>query len=405
MTPHSLPDLAVGVYAGKGASHSWLWFLDMIDRFGCHLPSVKVLDERSAQRLTEQDLNVFLVSGGDTFALAEHLGEQGARAIERFVEKGGIYWGSCAGAYLVLKSSRFPLNLFNFIKARIGNLTSEASLIHGLDNRFKTQYGCRYVVQPVREEVLLGLVDSGSISKRLVSAPLYGGPVIEETQDGTELCFYAAFTHKTKFMVERSIAHEMVLGKKALLKYEFGKGTFFVSGPHMEHPGYPEANRLLVDLLCPGAGRFWGTYNSSKYLSLKKGYGQEKSTRRLKSNLSSIRIMARSIEFQDVVWQIGSKYYDPPKLIVFVEALWKRFLTFEKLPTQTQKESLEALLILSEKVKSFLRDLLHRLDRKEDSQATATKLLKAIRQLLIDFFNLFYRSLKTCFMDTGPNHG
>ena len=98
----------IGIYVGHGASHSWTWFADIFEKFGCY--NVKFIDEADVEKGLLTDCNVFFISGGDTFAIAEGLGKPGAEEIERFVINGGIYIGSCAGAYLPLRSSLKPLN-------------------------------------------------------------------------------------------------------------------------------------------------------------------------------------------------------------------------------------------------------------------------------------------------------
>ena len=103
----------IGVYAGTGTSHSWLWFVEIFDRMGFH--DLAFLDEYSFQRPLAEELDVLAVSGGDTFAVARGLGPEGAKNLESFVRTGGLYIGSCAGAYLPLNSSKEYLNSFNFV--------------------------------------------------------------------------------------------------------------------------------------------------------------------------------------------------------------------------------------------------------------------------------------------------
>ena len=111
----------VGVYVGAGTSHSWTWFADIFERNG--IVTVKFFDEGHFTREWLNQIDVLLVSGGDTFAIAEGLGRNGAEQLEEFIASGGVYIGSCAGAYLPLKSSLPPLNQFNFVTSRITNLT------------------------------------------------------------------------------------------------------------------------------------------------------------------------------------------------------------------------------------------------------------------------------------------
>ena len=79
----------VGIYVGAGASHSWTWFADIFDREA--YSAVCFLDERDIAAGALSRIDVFFVSGGDTFAIAYGLGKTGADAIEKFVRCGGIY--------------------------------------------------------------------------------------------------------------------------------------------------------------------------------------------------------------------------------------------------------------------------------------------------------------------------
>ncbi len=141
----------VGIYVGQGASHSWTWFADIFDREA--YANVSFLDDDDIATGALSGVDVFFVSGGDTFAIAQGLGKSGADAIEKFVRSGGIYIGACAGAYLPLNSSLPPLNLFNFVATRIANLTKDLPEAVAKPEKFCTEYGCRYVYHPVRESV------------------------------------------------------------------------------------------------------------------------------------------------------------------------------------------------------------------------------------------------------------
>ena len=112
---------SIGVYTGSGASHSWLWFVEILDRMG--FCNVCFVDERDILSKALESLNVLLMSGGDTFAIAEGLGGEGSNKLRTFIEGGGLYIGSCAGAYLPLRSSMDFLNQFNYIDVKISNIS------------------------------------------------------------------------------------------------------------------------------------------------------------------------------------------------------------------------------------------------------------------------------------------
>ena len=192
-------------------------------------------------------VDVFFVSGGDTFAIAQGLGKTGADAIEKFVRCGGIYIGACAGAYLPLNSSLPPLNQFNFVATRIANLTKDLPEAVAKPEKFCTEYGCRYVYHPVRESVRLRLSGWGR-DGQYVEAPLYGGPALLPSDDAVVLAEYAGFTDSTEFLIDREIAGRALLGTAAAIKKDYGRGAFYLFGPHFEHPDFHEANSLLFEI-------------------------------------------------------------------------------------------------------------------------------------------------------------
>ena len=75
-------------------SHSWLWFVDMFRPNGLLMPSRSGCP-CSALRAASTN-GRFGGSGGDTVAIAEALGEEGARQLEAFIKAGGVYLGSSA---------------------------------------------------------------------------------------------------------------------------------------------------------------------------------------------------------------------------------------------------------------------------------------------------------------------
>ena len=165
----------IGIYTGAGTSHSWLWFVELLEKMDVN--SLIFVNEQDLQCEKGLDgIDAFLLSGGDTFAIAEGMGERGAKNLERFIFSGGLYFGSCAGAYLPLNSTTNPLNLLNLARVRISNLIKSRppSLVDS--EKFCTPYGCRYVYHPVRDEVRIVREDGASTGAAEITAPLYGGP-------------------------------------------------------------------------------------------------------------------------------------------------------------------------------------------------------------------------------------
>src|SRR4030067_1627497 len=174
----------IGIYTGSGASHSWLWFVELLDRMGFY--HVHFVDERDILSNALETLSVLLMSGGDTFAIAKGLGAEGSAKLRSFIEGGGLYIGSCAGAYLPLRSSMDFLNQFNFIHVTISNISRRLSELE----RYLFQkvgcssYGCDFVFHVVREDVLLEMVNGFQADgKKEIIDPLYGGPSMLPSED------------------------------------------------------------------------------------------------------------------------------------------------------------------------------------------------------------------------------
>ena len=70
---------------------------------------IQFIDDCDITREALDRTTVLLISGGDTFAIAEALGQPGAQQLKSFFERGSLYIGRCAGAYLPLNSSLAPL--------------------------------------------------------------------------------------------------------------------------------------------------------------------------------------------------------------------------------------------------------------------------------------------------------
>ena len=226
----------IGVYAGRASSHSWLWLADLFDH-------VVPLDEKTFASGLEK-LDVVCISGGDTFGLAEHLGERGAERLDRFVRDGGTYVGICAGACLCLRSSRPPLSWFNFTEGTIGNIAPEAPEPLWQNLKYSCSYGACEVFHPVRGEVELVTHEGDRFT-----APLYGGPAILPGTGMSVLAKFDGFCEGTGFITDEATARSTYLGRAAVVEQPMGRGRLLLCSPHLEHPGYGKANRSLVQLI------------------------------------------------------------------------------------------------------------------------------------------------------------
>ncbi|MBD3321492.1 MAG: hypothetical protein GF350_10405 [Chitinivibrionales bacterium] len=389
MTEKSL-DFHTGVYVGCGASHSWTWFADIFERCGYY--GVSFLSENDIADNALDCCDCLFVSGGDTFSIAQGLGRKGADRIGRFVRNGGIYLGACAGAYLPLKSSLYPLNMFNFVQARITNLTKNLPDPKTDSDKFCTAYGCSYVFHPVREDIVIKLVtpdaDTGSIT-----APLYGGPGIVPSQDVEVLAVYRDFTDRTEFLVDENLACDSIIGYAAAVRKRHGKGAFYLFGPHFEHPDYEDANRYLFSIMrtMHGKAGFTPACVHDKPVTCSTPVSRRVYLDFLK-HISNARIVALALERTSYTWHIGRKVYDPEKIRVFIEAVWKRAqaLYAGKGHECIPEEKILPLLKLAAAVNRDLRLLKRNAGTPQQGEFSANQLFDNLKEQTAAFLSLYF---------------
>jgi len=377
----------IGIYTGGGSSHSWLWFVDVFERLG--LWDLCFLDEAAINEDALRSIDVLAVSGGDTFALAESLGRSGAEALRRFVCDGGLYIGSCAGAYLVMPSSKAPLNNFNLVNVKIANLAK--SLPPSLKNhdKFFVQYGCSYVFHPVREEVRLRLESDALFQgEEFVKAPLFGGPAMLPSEDGTVIASYHSFTEKTVFLTDEEICRNTLIEKAAIVRSKLGKGCLYLFGPHLEHPLYKDANLLVGRIIA--AEKSVQLNNNIQAASAPPPVRSSKDLRR---QISNARIVAGSMEFMPVKWLIGCKVYEPEKIRVFLEAMWRRLRRLER--AHLSGWELDEVISKAARIVSVLRRMHTAIGEGRDATHLAAELFPLLRECTSSFFSLYFKTLRS----------
>lgn len=386
----------IGIYAGSGTSHSWLWFVDLFEKAGFY--DLVFLDEASVRSNHLYGLDVLVISGGDTFAVARSLGREGGRNIRSFVEQGGVYMGSCAGAYLPMNSSKTPLDQFNFADVKITNLSKILPAAEISTCKFCTSYGCDFVFHPVREAVRLKTTCFYDTDAALeFTAPLYGGPGMTAADPSWVLAVYEGFTEKTAFLASPQIAQKTLVGNGAVVRVPFNKGCFYLLGPHLEHPKFERANQFIIDAIILETAKdiahekpdqtmidFPGKYsicgNQAKELLLT-----------LRRELSNSRIVAGSLEFLPIQWLIGQKVYEPEKIRVYLESMWKRMKILEKYPDLIiGPELVLRITTAAEKVTIDLRRIKQQVDNDAESLETAITLFDLLHVLSICFFDLYF---------------
>jgi glutamine amidotransferase-like uncharacterized protein len=372
----------IAVYSGSGASHSWIWFADLFERSG--LFDVGFIDESTVKDAGLSGFDAFFVGGGDTYEMASSLGREGAGAIEGFVREGGFYFGSCAGAYLVLSGVDLePFAPFNLIRGDMLNVMEAPPEPRCLEHKYKSAYGDRWVFHPVYGEVKL--------APQNINAPLFGGPVISEAVPDEVLAEYSGLTDRAAYLWPRLDAEGFVKGRSAVLLSGQGGGTVVASGPHLEHPLYPAANALAADLLrvhCSERPRMM-MKPSSSYISTDDGTPL---LLEMKRQVSNARIVGFGLERMPVSWKLGQKVWEPEKICMFLDCVWGRLpYLFEHGGLIGHDGELERLASGYADVTRVSKSLKIKVESGQDSLAEASKLLLSLKELTARFLSLYFR--------------
>lgn len=386
----------IGIYTGSGASHSWLWFVQILDRTGFY--NVHFIDEKDILSNGLEPLNVLLMSGGDTFAIAESLGAEGSDQLRRFIEGGGLYIGTCAGAYLPLKSSMDFLNQFNFINVKISNISRRLSeperpLVRKVAC---SSYGCDFVYHVVREDVVLKMVNGFQAGgKNEIVAPLYGGPSMLPSEDIEPIATYKGFTKKTKFLVGEELAEKTLIGNIAVAKKAMGKGHLYIFGPHFEHPYYPSCNLFLSGIIGNEQnGRLHQNQNdfSRDPRNQIEGEALGELLKDIKRELSNSRIMVSGLNDFSSRWLIGNKYYEPEKISVFINTVWDKLKDLESMPDLEVDRTLCLRCVeISKEISRDIKIIKSEIQGQKDATSLASKLFVNLKALSSHFFSLYFK--------------
>ncbi|MHB8894222.1 MAG: BPL-N domain-containing protein [Candidatus Geothermincolia bacterium] len=401
----------VAVYWGEGASHSWIWFTDLLERLGIF--DARFVSHTDILEGTLDDRDLLLVGGGDTYAMAEGLGDRGAATIERFVREGGLYHGSCAGAYLVLSGVDLePFTPFNLIEGDMLNVMREPPPARCLEHKYLAPYGEDWVFHPVYGEVELSPGTAGAGMRSFdgtgaVGAPLFGGPVLSVPDVECRLADYAHVTARAAFPWPREDAERLIHRKQAVAVRVLGSGTVVASGPHLEHPLFPRANAVMAEVFARHFARRAASDlpagpASAGELSPAKGAratGQRAESARLalleiKRQVSNARIVGFGLEKTAVTWKIGVKVWEPEKIRMFLDYAWDRLPYLEgrcAAGLQMPLDDLEALALGYGEVTVLAKTLKLKVESQQDSQAEALSLLTRLKELTASFLSLYLR--------------
>jgi len=364
----------IGVYVGNGASHSWIWFVDSLERFGLY-DMVFLTEDDIVNSL--DDIDILAIGGGDTYTIAGSLGPDRLAKVSNFIKNGGFYIGTCAGAYLPLKSSKDMLSWFNIVEARINNLAKTLPEPKRMKDKYCVSYGCDLIYHPVRGPLVV------KMNGRSVVAPLYGGPPMIAYEGVEELAYYEGFTDGTVFLIDYDIAKETLFGKAAVLRKTHGKGLLYLYGPHFEHPQYPEANKELLSAIMENVSVEGKRSERGEVASFDRLWVKD-----LKREISNARIAANGIMMSPITWKIGQKIWEPEKFSYFLDAIWKRLGDLEK-SASLGPGGPQGMIKRSEEATVHLRELGRRLKGEGDTTDLAEEAFSNLRLLTSEFLNLY----------------
>jgi hypothetical protein len=293
---------SVIVYTGPGASNSWIWLADFLEKKG-FLNTDFISDPRM---IPDAGADVIMIPGGDAFGIAEAFGGDGLRRVSGMIETGSGYVGICAGAYLPLRSSIPPLSEFNLMESKIANISSSLPDRIVDQERYSVRYGCSYVFHPARGPVML----EGDAE---IKAPLYGGPFLLPSPNERVLLSFKGLTDETEVLVDREVCMRTMIGRAACIEGMHGKGRVVCISAHLEHPDYPEANAYFSQLLrsfpSGRGGRIAGDRSSADMGDARRV-------------IADLRVLANALASHS--WKIGIKYWESEKLLFYIDAVRKR---------------------------------------------------------------------------------
>ena len=219
-----VPDaLKVVFYCDRGVG------VDLVGRLMDDCPEF-IVTFANGKEIGEGALNgadMVVHSGGSGESQFFGLGEKGVAAEREFVKKGGLYHGTCAGAFLVLEETRRKRNQMVPFKPDDpehyrGGATVELDFTEA------------------------GLAAMGQKGPRMVR--YHGGPAMipGKPVEGTDMKVFAYYGKKMEKIEKPEADVRGMTGKAAIIAGTFGKGKIFICGPH------PESGRSTQDIFYKG---------------------------------------------------------------------------------------------------------------------------------------------------------
>jgi predicted membrane protein len=104
--------------------------------------------------------------------------------------------------------------------------------------------------------------------------------------------------------------------------------------------------------------------------------------------------VAGSLEFLPVQWLIGQKVYEPQKMRVYLESMWKRLMVLDKNKAVFfEPDQYQVIVNSASRITIELRRIKKQIDENQDSLKTAVKIFDLLHVLSISFFGLYFSTL------------
>ena len=112
--------------------------------------------------------------------------------------------------------------------------------------------------------------------------------------------------------------------------------------------------------------------------------------RDIKSQVSNARIVALSLERNQVTWMIGHKLYEPAKIRVFLETIWERFSVLENSCFSVDEDLLLGLKSSFQDITRLIRDIKFMTDEGAETTDHASQLFINIKESCAHFLMLYF---------------
>ena len=381
--------LKIGIFIGKGASYSWIWFVKTFDLLDYN--DIYFLDEFDVISGELAHYDCFVLPGGDPFQVADGLGEEGLSQVKSFVEGGGTYLGVCAGTYLAISFCENPMPWLNLVDVPIKNFALEPPEAVRMKYKYLVPYRDGFVYHPVRGSLEVSTGDEA------FKAPLYGGPPMLAPQE-LRLLDYSGFDDKTLYLIDEGEAKKTMLGYAAGLRVPVGKGVLYLFGPHFEHPHYPRANHFLHDILTTVTPQADGPLGAD--VTLLMGDDLKRWIKSLRREVSSSRVLANGLT--DLRWKIGEKVWEDEKILYVITELLKLLKDLQKYqvlpvsdPASLERDAKRIHALLAE-----IRVL--SMDGKETNHQ-ASVLIESTKSLSKGLFEAYFKFKRKNWWSNGEN--